>query len=161
METWNALVAKIVDALKRLGGAALVGMMLLTCVDVTLRFINYPLFGAVEMVSFMATVLLACAMPITHLEHGHVGVDLMVRKFKPRTQAAVDAITGLLSAGTLGVVSWQSFIYAMDMKSSGEVSMSTGMPNYIIVYVVAVAFGVLFLVIMGELLDNLRKVMHS
>jgi len=151
----------MVGLLKRLGGAALVGMMILTCVDVTLRAINLPLFGAVEIVSFMATILLACAMPLTDVEHGHVGVDMLVRKLPPRAQLAVDCCTGFLSAAIFGVVCWQMFLYARSMRASGEVSMSVGLPSYIIVYVVAVAFGALCLVIATGLVDNLRKVVRS
>ena len=161
MKNWLRLITKMVGVLKRLGGAALVGMMILTCVDVTLRTINMPLFGAVEIVSLMATVLLACAMPLTDLERGHVGVDMLVRKLPPRAQRVVDCFTGLLSAAIFGLVCWQMFLYARSMRASGEVSMSVGLPSFIIVYLVAVAFGALCLVIITDLVDNLRKVVRS
>ncbi|MCB2187620.1 MAG: TRAP transporter small permease [Deltaproteobacteria bacterium] len=161
METWQQLIRGMVGLLKRLGGAALVGMMALTCVDVIMRGVNFPLFGAVEIVSLLATVVLACAMPLTHLEHGHVGVDMLVRKFPPRVQLLVDCFTGVLSAAIFGLVCWQMFLYAGTLRRSGEVSMSVGLPSYLIVYVVAVAFGALFLVILTELVDNLRKVVRS
>ncbi len=156
METVNRLIYKLVDWVKYLGGTALVGMMTITTLDVITRYFGHPIFGAVEIVSFMATILLACAMPMTHVENGHVGVDLVVRLLGPRTQALIDAITGLLSLTLFALICWQSLLYAQSMKKTGEVSMSLEFPSYIFVYVVAVAFGALGLAVIPQLSNNLR-----
>lgn len=147
MGIWRGFVDRLVEALRGLGGIALVGMMMLTCFDVVFRAFGKPIFGAVEIVSFLATILLACAMPQTHQENGHVGVDLLVRKLSPKTQSIVDSVTNVTSALLFGLVCWRMFRYAGTMKASGEVSMTLEFPAYILVYVVAVAFGVLALVI--------------
>ncbi|RJX34868.1 MAG: TRAP transporter small permease [Desulfarculus sp.] len=161
MDWWLKLVDQLVGVLKRLGGAALVGMMVVTCVDVIFRYFGRPIFGAVEIVSFMATILLACAMPLTDREKGHVGVDLFVRRLPPRAQHLVDSVTGALSTFLFALVAWQMFLYARAMKASGEVSMSLEFPSYLLVYVVAVAFAVLSLVILSELIQNLGKLRRS
>ena len=157
METWQSAVEGLIGLLKRIGGAALVGMMVITCVDVIFRAFNRPIFGAVEIVSFMATVVLACAMPMTDFEHGHVGVDLMVRKLKPRTQALYSGVGNLFAGVLFGLVCWQMFLYGNTVKASGEVSMSLQFPDYILIYLVAVAFGVLSLVIFTECVIYLKK----
>lgn len=154
---WRGLVDRLVSLLKRIGGAALVGMVVMTCFDVVTRYFGHPIFGAVEIVSFMATILLACAMPLTEVEKGHVGVDLFVRKLSPRAQAITDALTGLVSTLLFAVVSWRMFLYAATIRKSGEVSMSLQWPTHIFVYLVAVAFAVLSLVILSQFLDNARK----
>ena len=158
MQIWQVAVEYLIDTLKRIGGAALVAMMVITCVDVIFRSLNRPIFGLVEVVSFMATIVLACAMPMTDHEHGHVGVDLLVRKFSPRTQALFDA-GGNLAAGILfGLVSWQMFVYGATIEKSGEVSMSLQFPDYILIYLVGVAFGVLSLVIFTDCVGYFKKV---
>jgi len=154
---WRGLVDRLVALLKRIGGAALVGMVVMTCFDVVTRYFGHPIFGAVEIVSFMATILLACAMPLTEVEKGHVGVDLFVRKLSPRAQAITDAVTGLISTLLFAVVSWRMFLYAATIRKSGEVSMSLQWPTHVFVYLVAVAFAVLSLVILSQFLDNARK----
>ena len=156
MEAINRLIYKLVDWTKHLGGVALVGMMTITTLDVTTRYFGHPIFGAVELVSFMATILLACAMPMTHVENGHVGVDLVVRLLSKRSQALIDTFTGFLSLILFSLICWQSVLYAQSMKRTGEVSMSLEFPSYIFVYVVAVAFGVLGLAIIPQLTRNLR-----
>ncbi len=158
MEALQDVVDKLIGMVKRIGGAALVGMMLVTCVDVIFRAFGRPIFGAVEIVSFMATMVLACAMPLTEREKGHVGVDLLLRRLRPRTQLYCTLATSLASMVLFGLVAWQMFLYAASMKQSGEVSMSLEFPSYYLVYLVAVAFSVLSLVILVEFLNNLRKV---
>lgn len=157
MNSWVSLVAKLISLLKRIGGGALVGMMVVTCVDVVFRGFNRPIFGAVEVVSFMATIVLACAMPLTEYENGHVGVDLFIRRLGTRAQAWWDAGTKLFSGAMFALVCWQMWRYGNTVKATGEVSMSLQFPDYILIYIVAVAFGVLSLVILTECLINLRK----
>ena len=53
------------DFLKIIGAIALTGMMLLTVVDVIGRFFNRPIFGSVELVGFLATIVVAAALPYT------------------------------------------------------------------------------------------------
>ena len=158
MEGLLGVVDKLIVIVKRIGGAALVGMMLVTCVDVIFRAFDRPIFGAVEIVSFMATMVLACAMPLTERERGHVGVDLFIRKLSTRAQAVFGAATNLASTILFGLVAWQMFLYAANMKKTGEVSMSLEFPVYYLVYLVAVAFAVLSLVILVEFFSSLRKI---
>lgn len=153
----DTAVNQLINLLKRIGGIALTGMMVITCVDVIFRAFDHPIFGAVEIVSFMATLVLACAMPLTDHEHGHVGVDLFVRKFKPRTQAWYSGIGNLVAGSLFGLVCWQMFLYGNTVKDSGEVSMSLQFPDYILIYAVAVAFGVLSLVIFNDSVNYLKK----
>lgn len=157
METMNRFIYKLVDWVKNLGGVALVVMMTITTLDVITRYFGHPIFGAVELVSFMATILLACAMPMTHVENGHVGVDLVVRLLSERSQALIDTITGFLSLILFTLICWQCVLYGQSMKKTGEVSMSLEFPSYIVIYVVAVAFGVLGLAVIPQLSRNLRK----
>lgn len=157
MEAVNRLIYKLVDWVKHLGGVALVGMMTITTLDVITRYFGHPIFGAVELVSFMATILLACAMPMTHVENGHVGVDLVVRLLSERSQALIDTITGFLSLILFALICWQCVLYGQSMEKTGEVSMSLEFPSYIFVYVVAIAFGVLSLAVIPKIHNNLRK----
>ncbi len=153
----SKVVEKFNSLMKRVGGTALTGMMLVTCVDVIFRYFDRPIFGAVEVVSFLATLVLACAMPSTHFEKGHVGVDLIVRRLKPAHQALVDTFTSGISTVLFGLVSWQMFLYAQEIRRTGEVSMSLQFPTYFIVFLVALAFLGLTAVIFVGFLNHLKK----
>ena len=125
------------------------------------RSLGTPIFGAVEIVSLLAVLVLACAMPMTHVEKGHVGVGLVVNRLSSRRQALIDSITGFLGTVLFAIISWQMFLYAGSMKASGEVSMSMELPTYVLIYAVAVAFAVLALVILVEMIDHIRKAVRQ
>lgn len=157
---WEA-VEKVAAALKVAGAACLVGMMLLTCADVVGRLFRHPIFGTVELVVFMGTLAVAMAMPYTHQIKGHIGVEILVRTFSRRTQILVDLVTGLLSLGLFGLITWRMTAYAGVIWRSGEVSMNLEFPEYLIIYAVAFCFLIFALVILQDLLRDIKKLRNQ
>ena len=147
----------ILDSMKIIGAACLVGMMLLTCVDVVGRAFGHPIFGSVEIVGFMATLAVVMAMPYTHKVQGHIGVEIVVRMFSEKTQTIIEVCTGLVSLILFAIVTWQMVDYANTMKASGEVSMNLELPEHWIIYVTAFCLLVFTLIILRDVLDNVRK----
>jgi TRAP-type transport system small permease protein len=147
----------LVRVLRIIGGACLAGMMLITCTDVVLRAFGHPIFGSIDVVKFLAVLVLACAMPITHREGGHIGVDLLVQKFSPRTQSVVDSITSLVALVLFAVVSWEMWLYARELAIKGEVSMTIEIPVYPFIYCVSICFGIFCLTILVDLINHVRK----
>ena len=88
-------------------GIAIVAMMLLTCIDVALRFCVTiyhethweflvplrPIPGTYELGCYMATVAVAFAMAHTTVEKGHVAVSFVVDLFPKKTQRIIATIT--------------------------------------------------------------------
>ena len=132
-------------------------MMLLTCVDVVGRAFGNPIFGSVEIVGFMATLAVVMAMPYTHQVQGHIGVEIVVRLFSERTQTIVDICTGFVSLILFAVVTWRMAVYANTMKASGEVSMNLELPEHLVIYVTAVCLLIFTLIILQDLINNIRK----
>lgn len=124
--------------LKLLGAAALVGMMLLTVADVVGRFFKYPIFGSVEVVGFLAAIVVAAALPYTYKKDGHVGVEILLRLLPKKHQIRINILTRLLSLTLFSLITWQMFAYAKDIHETGEVSMNLEFPIYYIVYLLAV-----------------------
>lgn len=154
------LIGWIVDKLKIIGAACLVGMTFLTCADVVGRFFRHPVFGSVELVGFMATLAVAMALPYTQQIKGHIAVEILVRVFPKRTQRIIDICTSLLSLGLFILVSWRMTVYATDMQSSGEVSMNLQFPTYYIIYSVAFCFVIFTLILLYDIIENIRKLRH-
>ena len=146
----------ISDKMKIIGAACLVLMTLLTCVDVVGRFLRHPVFGSVEIMSFLGTFAVAMALPLTHKLKGHIGVEIIVTKFSRRIRAFIDLCTCILSLGLFGLVGWQMFEYSIKFKESGEVSMNLELPEYLIIFVVAVCFMVFSVIILKDIIDNFQ-----
>ncbi len=143
--------------LKMIGAIALTGMMLLTVVDVIGRFFKYPIFGSVELVGFLATIVVAAALPYTYRMEGHVGVEILVRLLSEKTQLWIDIFTRSLSLVLFSLITWQMFLYAMDIQETGEVSMNLEFPIYYIVYLLAFGMLIFSITILETILDNIKK----
>ncbi|MFP4349688.1 MAG: TRAP transporter small permease [Thermodesulfobacteriota bacterium] len=141
--------------MKPIGAACLVGMTGLTCVDVVGRFFRHPVFGSVELVTFMGIFVVAFALPYTHENKGHIGVEILVQRFSRKTRAVVDIVTGLVSFVFFALVTWRLFLYAFKMAESGEVSMNLELPEYVIIFVVALCFVVFSLIIIKDIIENI------
>ena len=158
MNLMNTLMQKsdqITSALKVVGAICLVGMMALTCADVVGRYFGHPIFGSVEIVGFMATLAVALALPYTHREKGHIGVEILVRLFSDRTQAIIELITSIISLTLFAVITWRMAVYARTMQKSGEVSMNLQFPEAIIIYVTAFCFLMFALMILRDIIKSI------
>jgi TRAP-type C4-dicarboxylate transport system permease small subunit len=151
------IIQWIVDKMKIIGAICLVGMMLLTCVDVVGRAFGHPIFGSVEIVGYMAILSVVMAMPYTHQVQGHIGVEIVVRLFSEKTQTIIEICTGIISLILFAVVTWRMTVYANTMKESGEVSMNLELPEHAIIYVTAFCILTFTLVILRDMLNNIRK----
>jgi len=143
--------------LKGIGALALTCMMLLTVVDVIGRFFKHPIFGSVELVGFLATIVVAAALPYTHKVDGHVGVEILVRLLSKKAQIRIDIFTRALSLVLFSLITWQMFLYAMDIKETGEVSMNLEFPIYYIVYLAAFGMLIFSVTILETILGNIKQ----
>jgi len=143
--------------MKMVGAACLVGMTVLTCADVVGRFFRHPIFGSVEIVSFMAMGVVAMALPYTHKIDGHVGVEIVVRLFSDRTQTIIDICTNILSLILFAIVTWRMATYAGTMRETGEVSMNLELPYYVFVYIAAFCLLVFSLIIIQGLFRHFQR----
>ena len=147
------------ETLKALGAICLMGMTLLTCVDVVGRYLGHPIFGSVEIVGFMATLAVALALPYTHEMKGHIGVEILVNTLSERKQAVFDLCTNLVSLILFAIITWRMALYAGTIRRSGEVSMNLEFPEHYIIYITAFCFLIFTLTILQGIFNNLKLLM--
>ncbi len=136
---------------------AVVIMMLLTCADVILRLFSHPILGTYELVGFLGAVVISFALAYTSLEKGHIAVELLVDRLPKRLQAFINAVNGLISVVLFSLITWQSFVYAGDLRGSGEVSLTLQIPTYPFVYGISVGCGLLCLVLLTDAIRSFGK----
>lgn len=156
MDRFWKIIDKFQGVMKFIGAFCLVGMTFLTCADVIGRFFRHPIFGAVEIVGFMATLAVAMALPYTHSERSHIGVEILVRVLPRRAQIIIDLCTAILSFFLFLLITWRMFVYGNTMKRSGEVSMNLELPEYIIIYVVGVCFLIFTIIIIKDIKECIK-----
>ncbi len=147
----------LVSLMNCLAALSILAMMLLTCADVVLRLFKHPILGAYELVGLFGALTIAFAIPATTLNKGHVAVDFLVEKLPPATQKICTIIANLLSFSLFALISWQSFIYANILRSTGEVTLSLQMPFHPVVYAIAAASFLVCIVILMEIFTSQQK----
>jgi TRAP-type C4-dicarboxylate transport system permease small subunit len=157
MHALSQVLNKVSDVLKLIGAVALTAMMMLTVVDVIGRFFKSPIFGSVELVGFLATVVVAAALPYTYKMDGHVGVEILVRLLPDKTQIWIDLFTRILSLVLFTLITWQMFLYAEDIQHTGEVSMNLQFPIYYIVYLLSFALLIFTVTIVEMIFQDILK----
>jgi TRAP-type C4-dicarboxylate transport system permease small subunit len=157
MHVISQALNKFSDLLKLIGAVALTTMMMLTVVDVIGRFFKSPIFGSVELVGFLATIVVAAALPYTYKMDGHVGVEIVVRLLPDKAQIWVDIFTRVLSLFLFILITWQMFLYAEDIQHTGEVSMNLQFPIYYLVYLLSFALLIFTVTIVEMIYQDILK----
>ena len=161
MNRIDRFVAGLSAYFNGIAAAAVAAMMVLTCLDVCLRLFRHPIPGTYEIVSMLGAIFVSFALARTSVERGHIAVDFLVQRLPERMQHAVEAVNSIVSALLFSLICYQCVIYANDLKSSGEVSMTLQMPIHPFVLGVAVGSAMLSLVLYTSGLAFSLKVLHA
>jgi TRAP-type C4-dicarboxylate transport system permease small subunit len=140
---------------------AVILMMLLTCADVIMRIFRHPITGTYEMVGYLGIVTVAFSLAYTSIVKGHVAVELLVNKLPMRMQFFIGGIASLFGTGLFSLIAWQCARYGKDLKISGEVSMTLGIPTYPFAYGIALGSAMLCLVLIVEAMRSFRMFMSK
>jgi len=138
--------------LNRISEWALVVMMGLTCADVVLRGFGHPILGTYELVGFLGAIVIAFSLSYTTLRRGHVAVEALVKHLPVGVQGVIYFITHLLSIMLFILIAYECWKYGLDLKASGEVSLTLKIPFYPIMFGIAFSAVVVCLVLIGDIL---------
>lgn len=138
-----------------IAGLFLVGMILLTCSNILLRMVWVPVRGTFELMGFFCAIVTAFALGHTQIKRGHVGIDIVVKKFSTKAQKILSSINYLICMIFFAIAGWQIARWATTLWETGEVTETLRIIFYPFTY--AVAFGCLVLALV--LLVDLVKVL--
>jgi TRAP-type C4-dicarboxylate transport system permease small subunit len=81
--------------------------MLLVCCDVVLRyFLHRPLIWGVEVNEYILLGITSFGLAWLQKQNGHVNVDLVLARLKPRVQAMVSTISSGLCTIAFAIIVW-------------------------------------------------------
>ena len=94
-----------------LGVSMIFLMMILITLDVSLRFLfRAPIMGSVEIVQFMLVIAVFFGLAHTQRAGENIRMTLLVDSLPVRLQAAIDAVTGLVTTGLCVAIAY-AFYY--------------------------------------------------
>lgn len=154
LERW---VHSATKGISYIAGVAVMIMMLLTCADVVLRLFGHPIPGTYELIGFLGAILISFSMAYTSIERSHIAVEILVERLPRRVQSALEGIISLISCVLFGIITRQCQIYTLDLKQSGEISLTLGLPVYPVVAGIALGCSFLCLVLLFDVVKSFRR----
>ncbi len=149
-------IRRINSFLAYISNIFLVGMMMITVFDVIGTFFKHPITGAEEIVGFMASLMIAFALPISHQEKAHIGVDILYIKLSERGKRINDTISQIILAVFFFITSYVCFKYGLYIKKVGTVSPTLQIPFYYIIFMISLNFFVLSITAFIEFLTLIK-----
>lgn len=149
-------VLKVGNGMHIVAGVSLVFLMVLTLADVVLRACGAPILGTYELVGYAGGIAIGLAMPVTSWQRGHVYVDTFLAWLPRATRTAVHFGTRIVGACLFAVLAWNLVRLGLDLRASGEVSLTLELKYYPVVFGLAAA-SVLQAVVLLCHIDMVRR----
>jgi TRAP-type C4-dicarboxylate transport system permease small subunit len=132
------------------GGAALVGIMLVTAADVVLRSFKNPITGTYELVGFLGAAAIGFSLPQTSLDKGQVLMDFLTQRLPPGVGRALAVLTRAVGAGLFALIAWNLFAMGADLRRTGDETPLLHLPHFLLAWGIAAACAVESLVLAAE-----------
>jgi TRAP-type C4-dicarboxylate transport system permease small subunit len=140
------------------GVAGLLGIMVVTCVDVIgNKFFGSPLRGTTDIVQLFQLVAVAFACAFTLIIGRHVRVEFFTNSLPRRAQAIINSVISLIVLGLFILIIWRLCVLGYSFQTSGETTATAHIPVYPFAYAGAFASIPVCLVILHELLSSLAR----
>ena len=141
-----------------IGLAALLVMMLITCIDVIgAKVFKSPILGALDIVQLCQIVAIGFAVSMALIVGRHIQVEFFFDLLPRRVQAVISPIILLIVFVFFIVIIWQIGVLGYSFQTSGEYTATAYIPLYPFAYGVALAFIPVCLVLLVEFLKSLKQ----
>jgi len=140
----------------------LLSMMLLTVVDVFLRYVfNSPIFGGTEITERIMLTTAFSGIILCTILKGHIKVDLLGKLFKPAAQLISEAIFYLLGAGLFALTLFLTIPMALEQKAIGAATSLLDIPLYPFYLLIIISFGIISIILLIFVAQNILKLVKK
>lgn len=144
-----------------IAGAVLAFMIVFTFCDVILRNLGHPITGSMEIIQYGGSVVFGFSIPYATSIGAQVLVDLVTQKLSPKSRRGIDVATRAVGILLFLFVSYNFFMYAMDVKRTGELTASFKIPYYPFCFAISLSFLFQSLTIFCDLVKKLQGEKHE
>ncbi len=149
---------KVVAVMSYAGVAAVMGMALLTGVDVVGRYaFNKPVQGGVELVELLMGIIVACGVAVTTAADDHISVDTVFTKLPSLGQHVLRVLGGIICTFVFAILAWQGLNGGIDAADSGKTTSILKVPISPFQFFLAIGFLVSFMLLLIQTIPLLRK----
>jgi len=161
MDIFDKLCNALAKIMYYLAGLAILILMLLSNADILSRLFYKPIPGTFEFIGYLGLIGVSLAMAETSIRKGHVQVSFLVDLLPKRVQGVIESITGLIGFFLFAAITSRSFLLALDFKAGGYVTPTTKIPFYHFVFGMAFGAALVCLVILLDVIRNLRMMVKK
>lgn len=145
MKKVEKIIRVIIEASGIVGVVFLLAMMMMTVLDVILRyFFRRPIVGSVEISISLMVCVVFLGIAWCALNDGHISVDIITSKLSGRGRSILNGFDNLVTFLLAIVIAWRSLDEALLVKMMDVTSPLLGIPRYPFVLVTAFGFLLLF-----------------
>jgi TRAP-type C4-dicarboxylate transport system permease small subunit len=124
------------DVLRIIAGTLLTCLMLLTAVDVVMRYVfNSPIRGSFEIAELLVALLMFSGFPLVSINNQHVSIDLLDNFFSPAISRIVNFCAALACLAIFAGMGLLLLRKVSRMTLTGDVTIALNIPLIPFVYV--------------------------
>jgi TRAP-type C4-dicarboxylate transport system permease small subunit len=138
--------------------AAMLLIVAITCIDVVgAKVFRWRLLGAIDIVMLAQLVTIAFAAGVTLLNGRHIRVEFFMKLLPPRARHIIDSLVLLLLLALFSFIIWHVTVLGHSFQTSGEYSATIHIPYYPFAYGVALASIPVWLILLVQFIQMLKK----
>ncbi len=159
MKCLFGVTKKISITLDKIAGIFIVLVMLLVVSNILLRAVfNSPLKGTYEVVGLLTAVSVGLGLSYCAFQNGHIAISFIIQRLPEKVQSTIDTLTDFIAFAFWGSAAWQLVKYAGTMQENGLVTATSEIPIYPFVYIIALGFFALCLVIITKRIQAIGEI---
>jgi TRAP-type C4-dicarboxylate transport system permease small subunit len=128
MNTVLALGKHLSKLMDIIGGTVLALMMLLTVVDIAMRYLGVPFMGTYELVAMAGAVVIGFGFPQTTMDNANVTVDFLVEGAPRAARNFLLVCTKIMGIVLFAAMGYGLIAKAIELQSVNEASLTLRMP---------------------------------
>ena len=135
----------------------LICVMLLTVVDVTLRYFGHPIVGVYDIVACSGLLIIGFSLPLAAKRQAHVYMEMGQKMYSRMVKQILNALTRLLATGVSFLIGWNLIKLGIGFHQTGEVSLTIKIAYYPIAIGLGGCFLAQMLIFLSDILRMLSK----
>ena len=166
MGKWETWLGKVSSALNRtsrfdialgvIAGALLAGGILLTVIEVLLRRgFSRPIHGYTEITGLILVFIVFLGVAYTHLQRGHVRVDLITNRLSEKARVITQSATTFLGIAILGLLIWRGIESSLIFIERGLITADLLIPHGPLAFIVPIGLTLLAILFIRDFLNHL------
>ena len=153
MISFQKSVSKLSRFLGFIAGTTLVFVMLLTVLDVILRYFGHPITGVYDLVALGGAIVIGFSMPLAAEKRVHVFMEMGLQAHSRTVKQILSFVTRVIVFGISFIAAWNLVMLGTGFRQTGEVSLTIKIVYYPIAMGLGACFFIQMLVIFVQIVE--------